>query len=493
MRALFKKVSQFSLAIVLVFGAVGPASAKSDSVEATIVFVEKAVPQGFETKVKALGGQITVVPEIGFVKVSHLTASELAQLKRMWAKDIRFVGKDVKMKAHAQDLAKGLDSVLDQRATIGLDGVVLGKPAYEPSLEKVEHALQMRSQTFGLHSDAAVIAPFTWDVAQTTNNGATYGINQGNKNIKVAVLDSGIDFEHPDLQGSILGVGRSYVPGDETTDDHEGHGTSVAGQIAANGLMLGVGPGLGVMPYKVLGADGVGDASWVLQAIIDATNDDMDVINMSLGGYVSLLDPEGQAMTEAMSRAIEYAYHQGSVVVSATGNDGLDISDPKKIGAQVGMPEEIIVALPAGVNPNQQITVGASSKLDGLAYYSNYGIVDVVAPGGDLGPNFPDAYDIESLVLSTHPLDVAQPELVRVLGIPEGYTLTLGTSFAAPKVSAVIGVLMAQNKDKWRGPLVFEEVNALFRNHAIDLGEAGVDPYFGVGRVNLETALRSLK
>lgn len=126
-----------------------------------------------------------------------------------------------------------------------------------------------------------------WNIKQVTNDYRSYHINKGSHNTKVGVIDSGIDFNHPDLKNNIVDTGESFVPVEDNTQDFYGHGTSVAGIIAANGGVKGVGPNLGLVPYKVFDKNGKSKTSWVISAIVKATEDDMDVINLSLSTFLS--------------------------------------------------------------------------------------------------------------------------------------------------------------------------------------------------------------
>ena len=142
-----------------------------------------------------------------------------------------------------------------------------------------------------------------WDIQRVTNNGNSYDIETGGYKDEdgntihkavVGVIDTGIDEFHPDLENNIIG-GRNLVPAgmDESETGHpydikdrNGHGTHVAGIIAANGKVKGVGPDLGIRAYRVLYSEqALGMPAWIIDGIIAATNDNVDVINMSLRFY----------------------------------------------------------------------------------------------------------------------------------------------------------------------------------------------------------------
>ncbi|MGG3390124.1 S8 family serine peptidase [Bacillus anthracis] len=186
-----------------------------------------------------------------------------------------------------------------------------------------------------------------WDMHGVTNNGESYKIYSGSKNVTVGIIDSGLDIEHPDLKNNIVEGSKNLVPKngfrgkerDETGDSNEltdklGHGTHVAGQIAANGKLKGVAPNVGIKSYRVFG-ERTAESLWIVKGIIEAAKDDVDVINVSLGDYlidgVAYLEQQGSktniAEIKAFKDAIKYAEEQGSIVVAAAGNNSLDVND----------------------------------------------------------------------------------------------------------------------------------------------------------------------
>ncbi|MDR7246986.1 S8 family serine peptidase [Priestia megaterium] len=333
-----------------------------------------------------------------------------------------------------------------------------------------------------------------WDTDEITEQGKSYAKQSGNHDIKIALVDSGIDFNHPDLENNILSKGRSFVPNVDNTEDHMGHGTMTAGSIAANGKMLGVGPHLGIIPYKVMDnwVDGA-ESAWVIQAIIAAANDNVDIINLSLGTYKSLNKEEDSAIVEGYSRALKYAHKKGSIVVASAGNDGYDTSNPSNLAKQMGLEGDKQIHLPGSAS-NYLINVSATNKNDKLSSYSNYGGITLAAPGGDYGEEWEaNGIDPSELVLVTYPTSLPQPYISQVLNLPEGYTLSAGTSLAAPKVAGAIGVLLAESKEKGYRELSTNKIEKILRKSSVDLGARGKDPQFGYGRLNLNKALDLVK
>ncbi len=177
----------------------------------------------------------------------------------------------------------------------------------------------------------------------------------------VALLDTGVDASHPDLAGQLV-AGASMLDGVAATDDPNGHGTWMAGIIAAatdNGTgIAGVGyAGVSVMPVTVLDADGLGQDSDIIEGVVWAVQHGADVINMSFSnpGY-----------SASLQAAIDYAWAHDVVVVAATGNDGSSS-----------------VTFPAG--DRGVVGVSATDPSDALAPSSNYGAdTFLAAPGVDI-------------------------------------------------------------------------------------------------------------
>jgi len=235
--------------------------------------------------------------------------------------------------------------------------------------------------------------------------------------VTVAVIDTGIDYDHPDLGGGfgadykVVG-GYDFYNGDSDPMDDNGHGTHVAGIIAANGIIKGVAPSARLLAYKALGADGSGLMSDVIEAIqraMDPNNDGnnqdhADIISMSLGGAGEAGDPVCLAVRSAVSA--------GVVVVVAAGNEG---------------PAMGTVASP-GLAP-EAITVGAIDDEGTLASFSSRGTApdllikpEISAPGVSIN--------------STVPYQNAR------YSSPTGYMPLSGTSMATPHVSGAVALLL---------------------------------------------------
>lgn len=279
-----------------------------------------------------------------------------------------------------------------------------------------------------VHEDVRVRAALTQSVPLigATTVAGTYGVD--GTGVKVAVLDSGIDYTHAAL-GGCFGVtckvigGYDFVNDDSDPRDDNGHGTHVAGIIAASGTPKGVAPGATLLAYKVLDSTGRGYASDVIAALEEATLAGANIANLSLGGPGSPDDPASQALDNATAA--------GMLSVVAAGN----------FGPSYGTIESPGTARTA-------LTVGAVNKSWEMSFFSSRGVVadnedqyrmkpELVAPGVDIN--------------STVPTSGAG-------GHPTGYRLNSGTSMAAPHVAGGAALLLdwnaAQTPDELRNRLV---------------------------------------
>ncbi|HET8672291.1 MAG TPA: S8 family peptidase [Thermoleophilaceae bacterium] len=263
----------------------------------------------------------------------------------------------------------------------------------------------------------------------------------------VAVVDTGIDASHPDLQGRI-GPGFDFVDGDSTPQDGNGHGTHVAGIIAAdanNGVGVdSVAPGAEIMPVRVLDSSGSGSVADVAKGIDWAVDHGADVINLSLGGTVPT---SGLGIQDDISSAVQRAVSRGVVVVAAAGNDGLPFCENNSEQGKV-------------------LCVGAVDKRGNRSFFSSFGAgLSLVAPGGSGMPG------TDEDILSTWNNG--------------GYQELAGTSQATPHVAGVAALLVSLGV---RGQAAVQRILAT----ATDLGAPGPDPVYGAGLVNAQAAVAGL-
>lgn len=270
------------------------------------------------------------------------------------------------------------------------------------------------------------------DLAWSTSRGTA---------IKVGVLDTGIDLTHPDLSERIKGSYNAINPLRSANDDN-GHGTHVAGIIAATDNEIGVigtAPEADLFAIKVLNRQGKGYLSDVIEGLDWAVANGIQVVNMSFGSSSS---------SDAFREAISRAYQAGLVMVAAAGNNN---------GGAVSYP----AAYP------EVIAVSATDSNDNLASFSSTGPeVDLAAPGVSIFSTYKNL----------------------------SYATLSGTSMAAPHVTgAAVAVLATPVRSSYdwnlNGVWDNNEVKAVLQDTADDLGAVGFDPYFGFGLVDVEESV----
>jgi subtilisin family serine protease len=282
---------------------------------------------------------------------------------------------------------------------------------------------------------------------------------KGDDDIVIAILDTGVDLLHPDIEDKIYSSGYDFINDDsDATDDHF-HGTHVAGIAAAethnNEGIAGVAWKCKILPVKVLDNLGDGAYSDMIEGIIWATDldldedniPDVDVINLSLGGTQESL---------FLENALKYAYDKDIVIVAAAGNyDPLWGSD---------------VYYPAAYD-DYCLAVAATDYNDLRPDWSNYGPeVDVAAPG----------VEIISLVPTWYPASQGWSD-------PSPYGITDGTSQASPHVAGLAALIKSVKPN-----LTASQIMNVIRYSADDVNSAnnfGKDNYIGYGRINMKKAL----
>jgi len=260
------------------------------------------------------------------------------------------------------------------------------------------------------------------------------------RSVRVAVVDTGIDYDHPDLAINYRG-GYDFVNNDNDPMDDHWHGTHVAGSIAAarNGFgAVGVAPEVDLYALKVLGANGSGSFSSIIAALDWAIQNKIQVVNLSLG---SSGDPG-----TTVRQAVAHAYRSGLVIVASAGNSGSGTDT-------VGFPAKY----------DSVIAVGSTTITDDRSSFSSTGpAVELAAPG--------------SSIYST------------VLG--GRYSTASGTSMAAPHVAGVAALLLASGIEDLDGNgRVNDEVRFAMQATATDLGAEGRDDWYGFGLVNASAAV----
>ncbi len=256
--------------------------------------------------------------------------------------------------------------------------------------------------------------------------------------IKVAIIDTGIDLKHPDLKDNIKGGYNALQPWKSPNDDN-GHGTHVAGIVAAlnNTIgVVGVGPQIDLYAVKVLNAAGSGYLSDVIEGLDWAIQNEMHVVNMSLGTSVDI---------PSFREAVQRVNAAGIVQVAAAGNTGGSVVYP------AAYPEVIAVS---ATDQNNQIASWSSRGPE----------VDLSAPGVNIYSTYKGS----------------------------SYKALSGTSMSAPHVSGVVAlVLSIPNKCDYdlNGTCSPSEVQQRLEQTTIDLGVQGKDALYGSGLVNAYQAV----
>lgn len=274
---------------------------------------------------------------------------------------------------------------------------------------------------------------------QQINAPAAWDLTLGDPNLVVALLDTGIDLNHPEFAGRLL-PGFDFVNNDSTPADDNGHGTHVAGIVAAgidNGIgIAGIAGRSKLLPVKVLNAKNQGYWSNVAKGITWAVDRGAQVINLSIGGSTNV---------QSMRDAVAYALAHNVLVVAAAGNENTS-------SARYPASYEDVLSV-AGWTAN-----GSRWPL------SNYSVnVDLMAPGATI-------YSSIWITPST-----------------SSYQSLSGTSMAAPHVTGVTALMLSRNPN-----LTPVELRAILQNTALDVGAPGVDEYTGHGRIDALAALAAV-
>jgi subtilisin family serine protease len=296
-----------------------------------------------------------------------------------------------------------------------------------------------------------------WHHANTGQGGGSAGadvesepawdVTRGSPAVVVAVLDTGVDLDHPEFAGRLI-AGWDFVNGDSIPDDDNGHGTQVTGILAANAGngfgVAGVDHFCRVMPLKVVDAGGSGTTFDLIQGLDRARTSGAHVVNMSLIDY---------PLTAGLTAALQAAESAGLVLVACAGNGGIgdaDVSGP-------------------GASPHT-ISVGATNDMDERTAFSGTGsALELVAPGREVPTVTWNSSD-------------------------DGHSLFTGCSAAVPIVAGIAALLKAMDP-----ALDQAGARALLRAGAEDeVGHPsedtpGWDPFHGWGRVNARGALGAMQ
>lgn len=264
---------------------------------------------------------------------------------------------------------------------------------------------------------ASIMAPYVWTLTK-------------GEGVKVAILDTGVDFNHPDLKPNII----EYTNFTSSTSalDRQGHGTHCAGIVGAtdNGSgVVGVAPSVQLYCAKVLDDSGYGDFDVTIKGIQWAIDKKVDIISMSLGSKV---EPPQEYHT-----AIKQAKEAGIIIVAAAGNDHAEVSWPARY--------------------DETISVAAMDEKFDPAFYSNFGVANtVIAPGSDILSTYKDG----------------------------GYAILSGTSMATPMMAGAVALYISYQRKLGNQP-TFDSVYQALMKGTVDLGDRGKDQFYGYGLINM--------
>ena len=264
----------------------------------------------------------------------------------------------------------------------------------------------------------------------------TWDIQMGSSSVIVAILDTGIDYTHPDLSGQYLPLGYDFINDDSDPMDDDGHGTLIAGIIAAtinNGIGIAGIADVSIMAEKILDSPGYGTAENLASGIDHAVAQGVHIISISAGGF---------SYSQLVNDSVQNAINAGVLVISAAGDYG--VSDLYYPAALSGV-----------------FAVGATDSSDNIVYYSNYGDwIDISAPGDSIYTTW----------------------------LSNNYLGFSGTSAASPHVAGLAALLLSEFPS-----YTSDQIYNLIETTAVDLGDPSYDIYYGWGRINAYAAIFGLQ
>lgn len=414
-----------------------------------VEFNSNGIPADLAAEAEALGGRVVRThPEIDVALLTGLTDEQAETLAgrlgaRGWARDLSL------------QLLPGIEAVPRPRQLV------------RPAAAGFQAVRAADAEPQSLDPTGSFYYDRQWNLQIAGFAEAIEAGYEAGADVRVAILDTGIDPDHVDLVGRIdeaasIAFSPSFSGPPEWVDDNY-HGTHVAGIVSTNNFgTTGAAPGATLIAVKVCDFAGRCSGGDILAGILHAVDVGADVINLSLSG--SFVNRFGNFFNALLHKAVAYANRHGVLVVAAAGNSAVDLQHTGNVRF---FPCEI----------SNVFCISASQFDDKIAVYTNYGAqaIGVAAPGGSIGPLF-----------DTWVLAPCTSHSVLFTGCESGdiYLFLRGTSMAAPHASAAAALLRGYEPGITPGAL-----RARIEQTAVDLGAPGADPYFGKGRLDACAAL----
>ena len=283
------------------------------------------------------------------------------------------------------------------------------------------------------------LAEFNWNYYKILSEKKLYTLK--NK-ITIGIIDSGIDIHNPYVKNKSI-FGSSFLSS-EYTEDVTGHGTQVFGVLdtLVNGAIYKI--------YKVMDTE-ITSSLNLVNAIIAAVDDDVDIINISLGIYKDTTKKTDRMIISGFEKAINYAKQNNVLVVASSGNNGVNMDKHPHI---IHLPSDL----------EYVINVGSSNKQGSLTKYTNFGRnLDIVAPSGEWRAQdnkivFPE------MILTYGKMSTFLKSNLNDTDIPNGLVLSYGTSLATPQIVAALAILM----DKFQH-LTIDEYKEKLLSNSVDI------------------------
>jgi lantibiotic leader peptide-processing serine protease len=451
-----------------------PSFSESEGSDTYLVrFKGNGVPAGFASQVAALGGEVIFAHPVGIAAVSGLNTAAAGQL-----------------------------AATPEIAAVDADAYTLLEEGDATSVEAAEAAIESPA-----NPTTAVRYPRQWNMQVIKANQAWAAGKLGSASVKVGILDTGLDYLHPDLVGRVdLALSKSFLsatenarvtannPGAHEVADLHYHGTHVGSTVASNGyLAAGVTSGITLVGLKVCtpgnaanGWNASCPTSGTLAAILYAADNGIPIINMSLGGTFNRRDGSAQggfgpSFLATINQVFNYAHRKGTTVVVSAGNSKLDMDhDGNGYKTYCSVPTVICVS---ATGPTSATTInGPWANIDALASYSNFGrsSVSVAAPGGN-GVGITAACSGMTIYPS---ILVCRNRFFTSAASWSAFSIAIsGTSMATPHVTGLAALIASE------GNTSPAHIRSRLQQSADDLGEAGVDASYGKGRINVAAAL----